>query len=187
MIAPAEPTSLAELHAAFLESHGKIEGHAHRRFDHLHGDEREEAVAEVVARAWSDYHRLFTQGREIEGKRGGIAIFAAKTVASGRRLVSESVNDVMSPAGRAGHSLGEPRDHEAVDHESPADQAILNADLAEWMRGLDPTLREVARLLSEGKMNEEIGREFGFSRGWTSLRRQELKASWEAFQGGGDA
>ena len=43
---PTEPKSLAELHATFLESHGKIEGHAHRRFDHLHGDERDEAVAE---------------------------------------------------------------------------------------------------------------------------------------------
>ncbi|MGL4553733.1 MAG: hypothetical protein ACRC33_21430, partial [Gemmataceae bacterium] len=151
----AEPTSLAELHAAFLRSHGKIEGYAHRRFDHLHGHERDEAVAEVVARAWSDYHRLFTQGREIEGKRGGIAVFAAKTVASGRRLVSESVNDVMSPAGRAGYKLGEPREHESVDDESPADQVALNVDFQEWLASLDERLRSVALHLAEGKTNAE--------------------------------
>ncbi len=91
----------------FLESLGKIEGHAHKRFLYLHGDDLDEAVAESVALAWSANHRLFTQGREIEGKRGGIAIFSRKSVASGGRLVGQQpVNDVMGSAERHGHNLG---------------------------------------------------------------------------------
>ncbi len=151
---PAEPQTLAELHELYMQSHGKIEGHAHRRFDHLHGHDRDEAVAETVARAYSDYHRLFTQGRQIEGKRGGIAVFAAKTVASGRRLVSESVNDVISPAGREGRKVGEPREHECVNDESPAEKAAFSVDMQEWLAGLDPRLRVVAELLATGLTNE---------------------------------
>src|SRR4051794_27306123 len=89
-----------ELHALYLESHGKIEGHAHNRFSRLHGDERDEAVAETVAIAYQNYHRLFHQGRDItDSLRAGTAVFAARQAASGGRLVGQQpVRDVMSPA-----------------------------------------------------------------------------------------
>lgn len=180
-----QPSDLAELHALYLQSHGKIEGRAHNRFSRLHGDERDEAVAETVAIAYQNYHRLFRQGREItDSLRGGTAAFAAKQVASGGRLVGQQpVKDVMSPARRHGHNLGAPRDYEAMDHDRPAEQAALNVDLAAWLATLDDTLRAVALLLKEGKTNEQVGAEFGFGRGWASLRRQELRASWSEFFG----
>lgn len=171
---------IEELHTIYLQSHGKIEGHAHNRFSRLHGAERDEMVAEVVARAYSDYHRRHFQGKEITPEiRGGIAKYAAKTVASGRRLVAESVKDVMS----RGHSLGEPREHEAAHDEPIEDGVALRLDMQEWLKTLPTLLREVARMLSEGQTHLEIGEQFGFSRGWTGLRIAELRESWEEFFG----
>ena len=42
-------------------------------------------------------------------------------------------------------------------------------------------LREVVSLLSRGFTNEEIGGRFGRSRGWASLKRQELAESYREF------
>jgi hypothetical protein len=185
---PEEPTSLEELQAAFLESLGKIEGHARRKFNYLHGDDLDEAVAETVALAWAAYHRLFLQGRAIEGKRGGVAIFSAKSVASGGRLVGQHpVNDVMSPAGRAGHCLGEPREHESVDDESPAELAAFRADLEEWLAGLDGRKQEIVSELMDGHNTVEVARQHRVSRMRIYQLRLELLEDWERFHGVGSA
>lgn len=181
---PIAPDDLAALHESFLKSLPLIQGHAHRRFNHLHGDDREEAVAEVVALAWQAYHPLFTQGRAIEGKRGGIAIFSGKSVASGGRLVGQHpVNDVMSPAGRAGHCVGEPRESEWVDEDSPADQAIVNVDFEAWLESLDDRRREVATALASGYNTADMGRQRGVTRAAIYLVRKDLIASYEKFHG----
>ena len=78
----------------------------------------------------------------------------------------------------------EPRLDESVDDEDPAEQGGLNVDFREWMDSLDPVLHRVAMLLQEGKTLAEIGKEFGFSRGWASLKKGELAASYEAYFGG---
>jgi hypothetical protein len=177
---PTEPASIDELQAAFMESYGKIEGHARRKFNYLHGDDLDEAVAETVALAWAAYHRLFIQGRAIEGKRGGVAIFSAKSVAFGSQLVGQHpVNDVMSPAGRAGHCLGPPREDEWVDDESPAALATFRVDLEEWLSGLDDRPRAVAEQLLSGLNTVEVARLQGVSRMMIYFIRQDL---WEAYE-----
>ncbi len=185
---PTEPASIEELQAAFLQSLGKIEGHACRKFNYLHGDDLDEAVAETVALAWAAYHRLFTQGRAIEGKRGGVAIFSAKSVASGGRLVGQHpVNDVMSPAGRAGHCVGEPREHESVDDESPAELATFRVDLEAWLDGLDERKQEIVGQLVEGHNTVEVARRHRVSRMRIYQLRCELIEDWERFHGAGGA
>ena len=105
------------------------------------------------ATAWAPYHTKFSGGHY-----RGVAIFSAKSVASGGRLVGQNpVNDVMSPAGRA-HRLGEPHESEWVDDASPADQAALNVDFEEWLKTLDDRRREVAEQLASGLNTVEVAK-----------------------------
>ncbi len=186
-----DPAALADAQRRFLAVKGRIEGHAHRRFAFLHGEAREEAVAETLAFAWKAYRQLCLQGRNPDELLGGLAAFCALRVLRGDRLAGRTpAGDALSRGRRRArplpHSESEPTAPEVQNAledtaVSPADQAAFNVDLHDWLAGLEPTQRQVALELAGGAANSEIGARRGRSRGWTNLVRRELRRSWEEF------
>src|SRR5262245_44438892 len=101
MSAPSTPTdpTPACLHAAFLVILPRIEQHGQVCFRHLScPDRKQEAIAEMVALCWLWFTRLARQGRDATEFPSALAVFAARAVRCGRRLVGqERSKDVLSP------------------------------------------------------------------------------------------
>jgi DNA-directed RNA polymerase specialized sigma24 family protein len=167
--------------------------------------EREEAVAEAQAAAWSAWHGLLRRGKDpVAVGVCGIANYCVRYVRNGRRIGNRhrgrSAMDVWNPRAqkKSGHALlqlgpggkvdqgGEReawRDWIIDDNRTtPADQAIFRLDFATWLGGLPPKKRRVAELLAEGHGTGEVAKLQGISAGAVSQARTWLHVSWRSFQ-----
>jgi hypothetical protein len=137
--------TIRQMQEAFTRVKGRIEGHMHNRFHYLHGDARDEAVAEGLAFAWDNYRKLWLEGRDPDQLLGGIAAFSALRVLRGDRLTGrDPVEDAMSnnPGKRCSvqsipHGEDEPIAHEVVraltsKGTSPPDQGAFNLAAVMW-------------------------------------------------------
>ena len=174
-----------------------MEGLASAQHCRLRRERKEEAVAETVAIAWSEYRKLALAGRDVVRLLGKIVEFAAMRVRCGRGLTNpEPIRDIMSARARFRHGyrinslpVGEeetaPEVADAMGEEdSPADRAVLNADFEAWLETLDGTRREVAELLASGLNTVDVGKRRGVTRARIHQLRCDLIAEWERFHGG---
>lgn len=190
-------TEITQIQERFEQVLPRIRNVLRFRLRRLHGEELDEATAEALAICWQQYLKLTQDGRSPDTFVGKIAEFAAKGVLCGGRLAGqERVGDVLSPV--AQHERGvvtEPLDsHDNDDvkgilggvpgrEPDPAQQGLLNAEISEWLKTLDPEHQQIAAECAGGLTNAEIGRRHGYSRGWGYLRRKELKESCPMLRG----
>ena len=188
-----------EMFAAYLPA---IDNAARYAFRRRRRQDREEALAEARAAAWSAWHGLIRKGKDpVEVGVTGIANNAVRNVRQGRRIGNRTCGrgamDIQHPRVRralglrvvsfaelAGPQVGSWRDWLAEDNRvTPADQAIFHLDYQAWLAGLAEPKRRVAELLAEGHEPGLVARVLGVSPPRVTQLRHELEASWRAFQG----
>jgi len=189
-----------EMFAAYLPA---IDDAARYAFRRRRRQDREEALAEARAAAWSAWAGLLRRGKDpVEVGVTGIANNAVRNVRQGRRIGNTTCGrhamDVQHPRVRralglhvvafeelAGPSPGSWQQWLAEDNRvTPADEAIFHLDYQAWLAGLAEPKRRVAELLAEGHEPGLVARIVGVSPPRVSQLRHELEASWRAFQGG---
>ena len=195
--------SLAAAQEKFTATLKAVEDAARFAFRRRRRQDREEALAEARAAAWSAWHGLIRKGKDpLAVGVTGIANNAVRNVRQGRRIGNRTCGrgamDVQHPRVRralglrvvafeelAGPQVGSWRDWLAEDNRvTPADEAIFHLDYQAWLAGLPEKKRRVAELLAEGHEPGLVARVLGVSPPRVTQLRHELEASWRAFQGG---
>jgi hypothetical protein len=177
----------------------KIKEAARFSFRGLNPCDRDEAVADVCAAAWSAWSGLIKRGRNpLEVGPIGILNFAVKYVRSGRRVGNPGAGrgrmDLWNHRTRRALSIrlislasarrqGELRSWVANNHRStPADHAVFLIDFEDWLGRLSERRRLSAELLSQGYGTKEVARQLSVTSGAISQARTELATNWASFQ-----
>jgi hypothetical protein len=195
--------SLTHAQQQFTDHLSAVENAARFAFRRRRRHDREEAVAEARAAAWSAWHGLIRKGKDpLAVGVTGIANNAIRYVKSGRKLGNPTSGrgamDIQHPRVRramglrvvsfdvlARSSPGSWQDWLVADRRvTPADLACSRLDFAVWLAGLPEKKRRVAELLAEGHEPGLVACIVGLSPARVSQLRHELEASWRAFQGG---
>ena len=181
----------------FLRLLPQIRRRAQHAFRRLNEEQREEAVADVIANTLAAYRRLVELGKEEMAYATVLARFAVAQYRSGRRVGSRKKSrDVLSPARRRcdGNEVvsleslyGEQAGfvNALIDHRQTSipDQAAFRIDFNTWLRRLRPRDRRLVKFLTLGNSPSEAADELHVSRGRISQLRDELHADWSAFHG----
>jgi FixJ family two-component response regulator len=70
------------------------------------------------------------------------------------------------------------------DHRTPVpDQAAFRIDFPTWLGLLSNRDRRIAEELAMGQATSQVAQELGITSARISQKRQELRASWQVFQG----
>jgi hypothetical protein len=197
---PHEPAPLpTALHAGFLALLPRIELHAAIAARRLRCPVRQaDFVAEVVALAWDWYVRLARRGKDASAFAGTFAAFAARAVASGRRVCgSESSKDVLSPLAQyrgqflvvslpdcstpASNPLKEALADNTVT--PPDEQACFRIDFPHWLSTRSKRDRDIARSLMFGEGTLAVADRHGLSPGRVSQLRRDFGRDWQRFCG----
>jgi hypothetical protein len=168
-------------------------------FRGLNRSDRDEAIADVCAAAWSAWYGLIKRGKDpLEIGPIGILTNAIRYVKNGRRVGNPGSGrgrmDLWNH--RAQRALGfrlislasarqegALRSWVANDHRStPADHAVFLIDFEDWLGRLSERRRLSAELLSQGYGTMEVAHELGVTPGAISQARTELARNWEKFQ-----
>jgi hypothetical protein len=184
-------------HRGFLVMLPAIEQHAVVSFRHLNPESREEAVQEVVCNALVAYIRL------VQLKKVGLAYptvlarYGVAQVKDGRKVGGKlNVRDVSSEYAQRQKGFTVDRlDHYDQEEEAwqqvlvedktagPAQVAAMRIDFTDWLKGLAPRVRRIAKLLATGEKTKFVAKKFCVSPGRISQLRNELAQSWKTFQG----
>ncbi len=193
------PDRRARTYAAKFETLlPRIQHHAKRAFRRCPCDEREEAVAEVVAHAWIAFLRLMDRGLEHVIYATPLARYAIKRVRAHRCVgCVRNVNDISSTYAQHQHGFHVDRLDQRDDrdgrwkqmlvedqHAGPADTAAVRIDFADWLQQLPRRLRRIAELLAIGETTGVVAKRFKLSSGRISQLRRELRRGWDDFHGG---
>ena len=197
MIARARTSaSCPDWHAEFLSMLPLIRRIARYSFrPHLHGDDFDDAVQEVVANAMVAYARLVEQGRGHTAKASPLARYAIRQYWEGRRTGCElNVRDVMSERCRRSkgvqveslhHWDQQDREWQEVlvedKHVTPAELAASRIDFPAWLATLRTRDRKIAETLATGEPTGRVARMFGVSAARVSQLRRELMDAWREF------
>ena len=128
MTANCSPPSLARLQAAFLSIVPRIELHGRVCFRTKNYQDRQEAVAEMVALCWKWFLRLAEQGKDATRFPSVLATFAARAVYNGRRLAGMcKTKDALSPVAqrRHGFAVGRLPDFSTLNG-NPLEEALID-------------------------------------------------------------
>ncbi len=179
----------------------RIQQHAKRAFRRCPCEEREEAVAEVVAHAWIAFSRLMDRGLEHVIYATPLARYAIKRVRAHRCVgCVRNVNDISSTYAQRQHGIHVDRLDQYDDRAGqwkqllvedrragPADTAAVRIDFADWLQQLPKRLRRITELLAAGETTGAVARKFRLSSGRISQMRRELRWDWDDFQSGAAA
>lgn len=201
MIAPVEQPSRKTNPLAwqdgFLEIMPAIGRYARRAFRHLRPEACDDAVQEVVANALVAYVRLFELGKTEVAYASVLVRYGVAQYRTGRRVGTKiNCRDVLSPYAQHRKNIhvvhldrcckqdGDWMEALVEDRRSsPADIAACRIDFAEWLARLSPKHRRIATTLAGGETTARTAKRFRVSAGRISQIRQELRKSWQEFQG----
>ncbi len=200
MVAHVESRSLSladTYHQEFLCLLPAIRRQAFVAFRRQRFGQREELVSEVIANAFQCFTRLVARGKADLAYATPLAQFAIRQVRAGRRVGSSAnKKDITSHWGRKDRPVGfvafsdlkrqRPEWEDALleDHRAtPAELAAARIDVQDWLDQLPRRDRNIAVRLAMGDRTSHVARQFGVSPARISQLRQELQASWKAFQG----
>jgi DNA-binding NarL/FixJ family response regulator len=177
----------------------KIREAAGFSFRGLNPSDREEAIADVCAAAWSAWHGLIKRGKDpMEVGPIGILTNAIRYVRNGRRVGNKGSGrgrmDLWNH--RTQRALGfrllnlataqregELRAWVAADRRStPADHAAFLIDFKEWLGRLPERRRRSAEMLAQGYGTKEVAMQLGVTPAAISQARTELAKNWNEFQ-----
>jgi len=196
------PTSLtcapAVVHA-FLARLPLVESQARFAFRHLRcPQERDDAVADVVALVWTWYRRLLARGEDPSMFVVTLANFASRHVKAGRRLCGkESGKDVLSRIAQRRYGFraerlqdrggyDEPEWQEALtdNMQTPVPEAAaFRIDFPEWLRSWSGRDRRLIEDMAVGETTTKLARKYGVSLGRVAQKRAEFREDWERFCG----
>ena len=190
------PQITEQLREEFLRRLPQIERYARHVFRRCRRQDREELVAESVARMWLFFVRMSQRGPDPRTVFGPLLRFCILAVKDDRRVGSrKNVQDLWSRAPRHGiriHSLEE-RDNRSrspwkeviaeTRNCSPADTAAARLDIEAWLRSESRPKRSLARLLAVGERTSDVAKRLRISPARVSQLRRELCDSWQRFQG----
>lgn len=193
--------SIAELHDSFLSILPRIEGIAFVAYRHFPRDDREDAIAEVVAHAWRAFCGLVRRGKDPLQFPTVLAKYSVLSVRSGK-LIGRRCNrrDVCSPFRKkkdreeivsieSPSRPGEPAWREMLietRQSTPADIAGARIDIAGWLKRLNRRNRRIAENLAAGNRPLDVARRFKISPARISQIREEFRRSWAAMHGDAD-
>ena len=201
MIAFTDPVRSKETapvwQANFLAMEPQIRKQALIAFRTIRLEAKSDLIAEVIANAFVTYARLVERGKEDLAYPTPLARFAIRQVCAGRRVGAPSNNDdicsihVQRTKGITVERLHQWNREQAEWRESlledrhagPAETAAARIDIADWFRSLARWKRKIAKALARGETTSTAVIMYGLTAGRISQLRQELKRSWEIFQG----
>ncbi len=197
-----------ELHIAFLALVPTIETRARFAFAYLKcANQRADKIAEAVALAWKLFVRLHERGKDVATFPVVFAMFIARAVACGRRLVGiEPSADVLSQSAQRKHGFAVTSypDSNAIpihEHHAPStfdsleerlanntqtpvpDQAAFRIDFPEWLRTLSSREKTMVQAMMREEGTNDLSRTFGVSAGRISQIRSNLRTEWAKFCG----
>jgi hypothetical protein len=186
-----------QVNARFLEMLPGIRRQARLAFRQFRPELRDELMQEVVANAFCTFVALIHRGKADVAYATPLANFAIRQVIAGRRVGTKpKLRDVLSRQAQSADGIiverldtfdedqGEWRAALVEDRRaSPADIAAARIDVAAWLRSLSQRNRRIAKTLAMGETTSEAARRFKLSSARISQIRDELKTSWERFQG----
>ena len=152
--------------------------------------DREDALAETVARAFVTFINLKHQGRNPFEFPSKIAVRSVQRVRDGRH-VGQPCNsrDLLSRKSQFCREIdvqrvGELQDALVDNTRTPVpDQVCFRCDFPAWLRTLSRRDCRIALRLARGNSTSEVAKRFGVSRGRISQLRRELCNSWRVYQG----
>jgi hypothetical protein len=196
---PDHDAPTAQAHTHFLARLPLVELHARFAFRHIAcPQERNDAVAEVIALVWNWYCRLLRRGKDPSAFVITLAQFAARHVKAGRRLCgNESSKDVMSGVARRrrGFRLERLKEHGAYDEpewqealqdnlQTPVpDAAAFRIDFPEWLQRWSDGDRQLIEDMTVGEKSCRLARKYGVSEGRIAQKRRQYRRDWERFAG----
>jgi hypothetical protein len=161
-------------------------------------EDREEAITDVCAAAWSAWCGLIKRGKNpLEVGPYGTLTNAIRYVRHGRRVGNPGSGrgrtDLWRKAQRpdgfrivslaSAQQEGDLKAWVANDHRStPADHAAFLIDFEDWLGRLSERRRQSAELLAQGYRTLEVAEKVGLSPGAISQARTALERNWKAFQ-----
>jgi hypothetical protein len=175
----------------------KIMAHLRVAFRGLLAEAREEAIQDAISHALAAYVRLVDQDKADRGFPTVLARHAVGHVRDERMVgAQQNSRDVLSRKAQLRKRFLVLQfscfdDHsrpwaEAVieDHRTPVpDQAAFRIDFSTWLGLLSNRDRLIAEELAIGQTTSEVARGFDVSAARISQKRQELRTSWQVFQG----
>lgn len=184
-------------HHEFLKMLPDMRRYAWQAFRQLPSEARSDAVQEVLASVTVAYARLFELGKTDVAYPSVLARYAIAQYREGRRVGTKmNCQDILSPYAQKKKTIRVERlDHYCnVDgdwqevlvedkHSDPAEIAASRIDFAEWLAGLTNRRRHIAMTLAGGESTSRAAKRFHVSRARISQIRQELRTSWQEFQG----
>lgn len=165
-------------------------------FRYFGSEAQEEAVAEVVANAYTAYVALIARSKADLIYPTVLARYAIRHFYYGRRVGSRfSTQDVASRAAQRRHGFVVERldyfdeVHEqwtegiVADRATPVpEQVAFRCDFPNWLARQSRRNRRVVECLSLGHATADVARRFHVTASRVSQLRRELHRSWRAFQ-----
>jgi hypothetical protein len=189
--------TVVQLQNRFLAVLPRIERHARIYFRQLKcPHQREEALAECLALAWWWFIRLVRRGKNPEDFITVLASFAARAVASGRRLCGQQkANEVLSPVAQRRHGFAVQRLHlysypphsrwEDAVHDNTQTpvpkQVVYRVDFPAWLQTRTKRDRRIIDRLLLGERTGAVAQAFDLSPGRISQLRRQFHADWLRF------
>ena len=186
-------------HKKFMAMLPTIRRYARVAFRHLRGDERDDAIQEVVSNCLVAYVRPFKKKKTDVAHPTVLVKYAIAQYADGRRVGNRlNIREVLSKyAQRAKRFIVNRLDQfdkdenawiEAVvedTHTPVAEQAAFRIDFPEWLDQLSRRNRRIAEALAQGNTTSSVAKRFRVSPGRISQKRREFCQSWKNFHGEG--
>lgn len=189
-------TEIEQLKQEFLCLLPDVERYARHVFRRCRESDREELISEMVARVWLGFVRLSARGRDPKQVFSPLLRFSVLAVKDGRRVgTRKNSRELCHRARRDGLCICSLEDRDdrsrspwkAIIAEarafSPADAAAARLDIEAWLRSETVRKRAVANALAVGERPSAIAARFRVSCARISQLRNELRESWERFQG----
>jgi hypothetical protein len=196
---PPDRAVVAHARQVFLAILPRIELHGRVCFRHVKClDRKEDAVAEMIALAWSWCLRLVQRGKDPEKFPCALATFAARAVHSGRRLCGQDrAKDVLSVRAQRAHGFavaglpevstlcGNPLDEALQDNaRTPVpEQVSFRLDFPAWRRTRCRRDRRIVDQLLLGEGTLAVARRHSLSPARISQLRREFRDDWSRYCG----
>ena len=189
--------TVPEWHNCLLQMLPQIRRYARYAFRRLAAEERQEAIAEVIAACTVAVARLAQRDRLSLAHPTPLTWFAVKRYFSGRRVGNKIASrDVYSQQARdkGGYELrhiGTPHERQAGDwreqltenrRTTPADLACFRLDFPCWLATYPDRDRLAIELLGRGHSTGEVASRVGVTSSRISQLRRRFRDDWAAFQ-----
>jgi hypothetical protein len=187
----------ADLHAGFLMLLPRIELHGRIFFrDVKCRQAKADAIAEMVALAWTWYIRLAQHGKDAADFVVTFCKFLGYAVRSGRRVCGqENAKDVLSRQAQERHGFvveplpafstlkGHPLADALRDNRMtpPPDAAAFRIDFPAWLTTRTDRDRRLIAEMAMGERTLDLSQRYGVCPARISQKREEFQDDWDRF------